>query len=72
MAVKGGHIHIVEKLVNSDTDINTKDIKGVSTYGNISEYEFELACLIIITKYMSTNCLSCLIISKINSLVYLI
>ena len=72
MAVKGGHIHIVEKLVNSDADINTKDIKGVSTYGNISEYEFELACLIIITKYMSTNCLCCLIISKINSSVYLI
>lgn len=37
MAVKGGHIRIVEYLVNSDADINIKDIKGVSTYGNISE-----------------------------------
>ena len=46
MAVKGGHLDMVEYLVNSDADINIKDNKGVRI---ISELGFELACLIIIT-----------------------
>ena len=31
MAVKEGHLDIVEQLVKSKADINVKDVKGVST-----------------------------------------
>ena len=35
MAVKGGHLDIVEQLVNSDADINIKDNKGVCTISEL-------------------------------------
>ena len=35
MAVKGGHMKIVEYLVESNADVNITDTKGVSTYMTI-------------------------------------